>query len=113
MKAAQILEGVGFKILATGGTQSYLAENGVHATRIKKVLEGKPIEDAIHNRQVQIVINTTNGAKAVSDSKPIRRAALAQKVAHFTTIKGAIAAAQAIEGLVSGQLEVHPIRVIK
>lgn len=114
LDAAKRLEKCGFKILATGGTQAYLASNGVDAIKIKKVLEGHPnIEDAIHNRQVQMVINTTDGAKAVSDSKPIRRAALIQKVAHFTTVKGAVAASLAIEGLIAGNMEVYPIQSYK
>ncbi|TPL84086.1 hypothetical protein FJ950_18000 [Mesorhizobium sp. B2-3-14] len=63
------LAGLGFKVLATSGTQRFLAENGVDAQKINKVLEGRPhIEDAIRNRQVQIVFNTTDGQKAVSDS---------------------------------------------
>jgi carbamoyl-phosphate synthase large subunit len=67
--------------------QRYLAENGVPATKINKVLEGRPhIEDAIRNRQVQLVINTTEGKKAFADSKPLRRAALANKVPYFTTM---------------------------
>ncbi len=72
---------IGFNVLATGGTQRFLAENGIPAEKINKVLEGRPhIEDAIRNRQVQLVFNTTDGAKAESDSKSLRRAALMQKV---------------------------------
>ncbi|RWN62228.1 MAG: hypothetical protein EOR99_28965 [Mesorhizobium sp.] len=69
------LAGQGFKVLATSGTARFLAENGVAAEKINKVLEDRPhIEDAIRNRQVQIVFNTTDGQKAVSDSKSLRRA---------------------------------------
>ena len=51
------------------------------------------IEDAIRNRQVQLVFNTTDSQKAVSDSKSIRRATLMQKVPYYTTLSGAAAAA--------------------
>ncbi len=75
-------------VLATSGTQRFLSENGVEAQKINKVLEGRPhIEDAIRNRQVQIVFNTTDGQKAVSDSKSLRRATLMQKVPYYTTLR--------------------------
>ena len=68
LPAVKRLSELGFRVLATGGTQRFLAENGVTAEKINKVLEGRPhIEDAIRNRQVQIVFNTTDGQKAVSE----------------------------------------------
>ncbi len=101
----------GFRILATGGTCRYLNENGVPATRINKVLEGRPhIEDAIRNREVQILINTTEGQKALSDSKSLRRAALLMKIPYFTTVSGALAAAEAIAALRSGEFQVRPLQ---
>ncbi|HTV70603.1 MAG TPA: carbamoyl-phosphate synthase large subunit [Rhizobiaceae bacterium] len=105
------LADLGFKVLATGGTQRYLAENGVEAQKINKVLEGRPhIEDAIRNRQVQIVFNTTDGEKALSDSKSLRRATLMQKVPYYTTMSGAEAVAEAIAALKAGSLEVRPLQ---
>ncbi|MDM7979883.1 MAG: carbamoyl-phosphate synthase large subunit [Rhizobium sp.] len=111
LPAIQILTQIGFKVMATGGTQRFLAENGIDAIKINKVLEGRPhIEDAIRNRQVQLVINTTDGNKAISDSKSLRRAALMQKVPYYTTMAGALAAAEAIRALKGGQLEVRPLQ---
>jgi carbamoyl-phosphate synthase large subunit len=105
------LAGLGFKVLATGGTQRFLAENGVAAEKINKVLEGRPhIEDAIRNRQVQLVFNTTDGQKAVSDSKSLRRATLMQKVPYYTTLSGMGAVAEAIAALKAGSLEVRPLQ---
>ena len=105
------LAGLGFRVLATGGTQRFLAEHGVAAEKINKVLEGRPhIEDAIRNRQVQIVFNTTDGQKAVSDSKSLRRATLMQKVPYYTTLSGAAAVAEAIAALKAGSLEVRPLQ---
>jgi len=105
------LAGLGFRVLATGGTQRFLAENGVAAEKVNKVLEGRPhIEDAIRNRQVQIVFNTTDGQKAVSDSKSLRRATLMQKVPYYTTLSGAAAVAEAIAALKAGSLEVRPLQ---
>ncbi|TWH27098.1 MULTISPECIES: carbamoyl-phosphate synthase large subunit [unclassified Aminobacter] len=105
------LADLGFKVLATGGTQRFLAENGVAAEKINKVLEGRPhIEDAIRNRQVQLVFNTTDSQKAVSDSKSLRRATLMHKVPYYTTMAGAAAAAEAIAALKAGSLEVRPLQ---
>ncbi|ATU90935.1 carbamoyl-phosphate synthase large subunit [Phyllobacterium zundukense] len=105
------LAGQGFKILATGGTARFLKENGVEAQKINKVQEGRPhVEDAIRNRQVQLVFNTTDSAKAISDSKSLRRATLMQKVPYYTTLSGANAVAEAIAALKAGSLEVRPLQ---
>ena len=111
LPTAKLFIELGFKVMATGGTQRYLAENGVPAVKINKVLEGRPhIEDAIRNRQVQLVINTTEGKKAYADSKPLRRAALMNKVPYFTTMAGSIAAGEAIQALSKGELQVRPLQ---
>ncbi len=101
----------GFNIIATGGTMRYLRKNGIECTKVNKVLEGRPhIVDAVTNGQVQLVLNTTEGAKALSDSKSLRRAALMHKVPYYTTIAGATAAARGIEALRTGPLEVHSLQ---
>jgi carbamoyl-phosphate synthase large subunit len=111
LSAVKRLTGLGFKVLATSGTARFLKENGVEAEKINKVLEGRPhIEDAIRNRQVQIVFNTTDGQKALSDSKSLRRATLMQKVPYYTTLAGAAAVAEAIAALKAGGLEVRPLQ---
>jgi carbamoyl-phosphate synthase large subunit len=111
LPAIRILADIGFKVMATGGTARFLGEHGITATKINKVLEGRPhIEDAIRNRQVQLVINTTDGSKAISDSKSLRRATLMQKVPYYTTMAGAEAAALAIKALKAGNLEVRPLQ---
>ncbi|MCO5147152.1 MAG: carbamoyl-phosphate synthase large subunit [Aquamicrobium sp.] len=105
------LADLGFRVLATGGTQRFLVENGVKAEKTNKVLEGRPhIEDAIRNRQVQLVFNTTDSQSAVSDSKSLRRATLMQKVPYYTTMAGAAAAAEAIAALKAGSLEARPLQ---
>ncbi|MDX3926813.1 MAG: carbamoyl-phosphate synthase large subunit [Shinella sp.] len=111
LPAMRILTEIGFRVMATSGTARFLGENGIDAVKINKVQEGRPhIEDAIRNRQVQLVINTTDGTKAISDSKSLRRAALMQKVPYYTTMAGAEAAAQAIRALKAGNLEVRPLQ---
>jgi carbamoyl-phosphate synthase large subunit len=111
LPAVKSLAEQGFKVLATSGTARFLGENGIEAEKINKVLEGRPhIEDAIRNRQVQIVFNTTDGQKALSDSKSLRRATLMQKVPYYTTLAGAAAVAEAIAALRAGSLEVRPLQ---
>jgi len=105
------LSELGFTIMATAGTQRFLTENGLGVNRINKVLEGHPhIEDAIRNRQVHIIFNTTDSGSTVSDSKSIRLAALLQKVPYYTTLAGAQAATLAIEALHAGSLNVRPLQ---
>ena len=107
----QALEESGFRIVATTGTQRFLAENGVKASRINKVLEGRPhVVDAIKNGDIQLVFNTTEGAGALSDSRSLRQAALLHKVPYYTTLAGSIAAAEGIKAYLGGDLEVRPLQ---
>ncbi|WP_336276511.1 carbamoyl-phosphate synthase large subunit [Bartonella sp. CB178] len=102
---------LGFFVLATTGTQKFLSEHNVKAEKINKVLEGHPhIEDAIRNRQIQLIFNTTNTASAISDSKSLRHAALMQKVPYYTTAAGAESVVQAIEALKKRSLEVRSLQ---
>ena len=111
LEAVRLLASLGFKIIATSGTQRYLAEQGVMATKINKVLEGRPhIVDAIKNGGVQLVFNTTEGAAALADSRSLRNAALLHKVPYYTTLSGAVAAAQGIKAYLGGDLEVRTLQ---
>jgi carbamoyl-phosphate synthase large subunit len=97
--------------MATTGTANYFEENDLDIVRVNKVSEGRPdIQDSIRNRQVQMVINTTSGAKAISHSKSLRLATLTNKIPYFTTMAGAASAADAIEALNAGNLEVRPLQ---
>ena len=111
IEAVRLLVGLGFRIIATSGTQRYLAEQGIPASKINKVLEGRPhVVDAITNGEVQLVFNTTEGATALADSRPLRRAALLHKVPYYTTLSGAVAAAQGIKAYLAGDLEVRALQ---
>jgi carbamoyl-phosphate synthase large subunit len=106
-----MLAELGFEVLATGGTQRFLEEHGVRAGRLNKVLEGRPhVVDAIKNGDIQLVFNTTEGAGALSDSRSLRRAALLHKVPYYTTLAGAIAAAEGIKAYLGGDLEVRALQ---
>ncbi len=105
------LAAMGFKIIATRGTKRHLESNGVVCESINKVLEGRPhVVDAIKNGEVNLVFNTTEGSKALSDSKDIRRSALLQHVPYYTTLAGAVAVTRAIKALKSGTLQVAPLQ---
>jgi carbamoyl-phosphate synthase large subunit len=107
----RLLEELGFQIVATSGTQRFLVEHGVAAAKINKVLEGRPhIVDAIKNGEIDLVFNTTEGAQALSDSRSLRRAALLHKVPYYTTLAGAVAAAQGIRAYRDGDLEVRALQ---
>jgi carbamoyl-phosphate synthase large subunit len=111
LETVRLLVSLGFRIIATSGTQRYLAEQGLPAGRINKVLEGRPhIVDAIANGEVQLVFNTTEGATALADSRSLRRAALLHKVPYYTTLSGAVAAAQGIKAYLGGDLEVRALQ---
>ena len=102
---------LGFQVIATAGTASYLESEGLAATPIKKVLEGRPnIVDAMKNGEVQLVFNTTEGLQSLQDSFSIRRSALMMKIPYYTTTAGALAAAQAIAAVTQGVLEVRPLQ---
>jgi len=106
-----VLAELGFQIVATGGTLRLLQENGIRASKINKVLEGRPhVVDAIKNGEIQLVFNTTDGPQALADSRSLRRAALLHKVPYYTTLAGAIAAAEGIKAYCSGDLEVRSLQ---
>jgi len=111
LDVAKRLNAMGYGLIATHGTARYLEEQGLTCKGVNKVLEGRPhCEDAILNGEVQMVINTTEGAKAISDSFSIRRSALVLNIPHYTTVAGAHAAVGALEAMKAGTLEVESLQ---
>jgi carbamoyl-phosphate synthase large subunit len=109
--AMRDLADAGFQIVATRGTKRALEAHGIPCQHVNKVLEGRPhIVDLMKNGEVHLVFNTTEGAKALSDSKDIRRTALLHHIPYYTTLAGALAATQAIKALAAGTLEVAPLQ---
>jgi carbamoyl-phosphate synthase large subunit len=95
---AEDLVSRGYSLIATGGTCAYLREAGYICERINKVDEGRPhIVDAIKNGEIEFIVNTTEGSKAIADSFSIRREALQYKVSYTTTIARGWATLQAID----------------
>ncbi len=111
VESAQHLVAMGFTLLATGGTAEYLAAAGLEVTPVNKVAQGQPhILDAMINGDVQMVLNTTEGAVSLADSASIRKTALAQRIPYFTTLAASRAAVQAIHTLKTRPLGVRPLQ---
>jgi len=113
----QILDAVkqlierGFQVVATGGTQSYLAEQGLPVERINKVAEGRPhIVDKLVDGEIALVFNTTEGWQSHKDSQSIRASALQNKVPYYTTAAASVAAVQAILGVRTADLAVRSLQ---
>jgi carbamoyl-phosphate synthase large subunit len=105
------LRDAGFEIVATTGTAAFLRAYGIEAIPINKVKEGRPhCVDAIKNNQITLVFNTTFGVQSIIDSFSIRRSALMQNVAYFTTVAGIQAAADGILAMKRESLDVRPIQ---
>ncbi|WP_207457301.1 carbamoyl-phosphate synthase large subunit [Azospirillum sp. SYSU D00513] len=108
---ARKLHAMGFRIIASAGTAKALRAADLPVEPINKVVEGQPhIVDAMINGDVQLVLNTTEGAQALADSFSLRRTALTYNIPYYTTVAGARAAVEAIEALRNGSLEVAPLQ---
>jgi carbamoyl-phosphate synthase large subunit len=106
-ETAEILHGLGFQIIATKGTASFLAAQGLPVETVSKVYEGRPnIVDIMKDGGVRLVMNTTEGAQAVEDSRSMRNVALMDRIPYFTTLAASHAAAQAMQARESGPLTV-------
>ncbi|MBO6548361.1 MAG: carbamoyl-phosphate synthase large subunit [Rhizobiales bacterium] len=105
------LQKLGFNIVATSGTARFLNENDIEASPINKVLEGRPhIVDAMKNGDIDLVFNTTEGSKALADSKSIRQTALLYHIPYYTTLAGIRAISLAIEAISEDNMNVTPIQ---
>jgi len=97
---AQLLIARGFEILATHGTADALEQSGLQCRRANKVREGRPhIVDMIKNDEISLIVNTTEGKRAIHESRSIRREAVARRVTYYTTLAGALATCEAIDHL--------------
>lgn len=107
---AKKMQDAGLNIIGTGGTARSLAEKGIKIDVIKKVSEGSPnVVDLIHNKKVDLIINTPTSKEAVKDGFQIRRAAVDFRVPYITTIQAALAAADAIEAMNKGEISIKSL----
>jgi len=104
VEAVKKLIGLGFKIVATSGTKKYLEKNGIEVELINKMQEGRPnIVDAIHNKEINLIINTPIGKSAAYDDSYIRKAAIKYKIPYLTTIAASLAASEGIKAFLGNK----------
>jgi len=100
VELANILIGRGFELVCTHGTAEYLQRAGVSCRRVNKVREGRPhIVDMIKNGEFTLIVNTTEGKKAIHESHSIRAEAVRRNVTYYTTLGAAVATCAALEHL--------------
>ncbi|MGI9292162.1 MAG: carbamoyl-phosphate synthase large subunit, partial [Gammaproteobacteria bacterium] len=105
VKLARELVQRGFRIVATDGTAIVMVQNNIQCRRINKVREGRPhIVDMIKDGDVSLIVNTTEGKRAIRESRAIRAAAVTNKVTYYTTIAAAMATCTAIDHLESTEV---------
>jgi carbamoyl-phosphate synthase large subunit len=111
LELARQLHEMGFKLVATRGTQKRLEAAGVPCEFVYKVNEGRPnITDLVKSRQIDLIINTPLGKTSFYDERAIRRAAMHYSVPCVTTMTGATATVAAIRALREEQLEVRSLQ---
>ncbi len=110
---ARGLADLGFQIVATSGTRTYLEDHGIECEQVYKVLEGRPnIVDRMKNGDIKLIINTPLGAESHFDEKALRRTATARGIPLVTTLSGAHATVQAIRDLREESMEVRCLQEI-
>ncbi len=111
LEAARTLIDLGFSIVATRGTAAYLHENAIEAEVVNKVYEGRPnIVDVMKDGGIALVMNTTEGAQAVEDSRSMRNVALMSRIPYFTTLAASHAVALAMKMGRKGTLGVRALQ---
>ncbi|WP_179380130.1 carbamoyl-phosphate synthase large subunit [Jannaschia marina] len=110
-ETAAVLTDMGFSILATSGTAEFLARHGIESRHVNKAYEGgRTIVDVMKDGEVALVMNTTEGAQAVEDSRSMRNVALMDRIPYYTTLAGAHAAALAMRARAEGDVEVRSLQ---
>jgi hypothetical protein len=111
VETARMLTDLGLTLLATRGTAAFLAEHGIASDTVNKAYEGgRTVVDIIKDGGVQLVLNTTEGAQAVEDSRSMRAVTLADKIPYYTTLAASHAAAQAMKAAREGELGVRSLQ---
>jgi carbamoyl-phosphate synthase large subunit len=111
IESARLFREMGFRIMATEGTQKFLAEYGIDSEPIFKLGHGRPdIVDAIKNREINLVINTPGNRIAKEDDSYIRKAAIKYKVLNITTTAATLASAKGIAARREGHAKVKSLQ---
>jgi carbamoyl-phosphate synthase large subunit len=111
MDLAREFHEMGFKIVATRGTQKRIEAAGLPCEFVYKVNEGRPnIADLVKSKEVHLIINTPLGRTSFYDERSIRRAAIQYSVPCVTTMTGAVATVAAIRALREEELQVRSLQ---
>ena len=111
VETAQILIDLGFSLVATRGTAAFLDQKGIGCDVTNKMFEGRPnVYDLLKDGEISLVMNTTEDAQAVEDSREIRSVALFDKIPYYTTAAAAHAAALAMQARNEGEIEVKALQ---
>ncbi len=108
---AQELSSLGFKIVSTEGTAGFFNESGIECEHIKKLHEGRPnIVDAMHNGEIQFVLNTPVGKEGAYDDSYIRKSAIKYNIPYYTTTAAGLAAAKGIRAAKEGRIDIKSVQ---
>ena len=111
IEAATVLLELGHTLMATSGTAKFLTDAGLSVELVNKVYEGRPnVVDQLKDGAISLVLNTTEGAQAIEDSREIRKVALYDKIPYFTTAAASHAAALAMRARAGGEIEVKALQ---
>ncbi|MDG2434138.1 MAG: carbamoyl-phosphate synthase large subunit [Gammaproteobacteria bacterium] len=87
-----------YKLIATKGTYEFLVKNNIDCSCINKVHEGKPhIVEKIKNKEIDLIINTTEGKQSIKESFSIRAEAVIKNVTYYTSLEAAIATIDSLD----------------
>ena len=110
LSSAKKLKELGYQLIATRGTASFLNSHGVECKSIKKVREGRPhCVDFIRSKKACLVVNTSQGRNTIAASFSIRRSCIDQNVPCVTESEAAIAIVQALHSLKKQKIYVSPL----
>ena len=109
IKIANFLTNNNFELVATKGTADYLRENNINCSYINKVHEGQPhIVDLIKDKQINLVINTTEGKQSIEESFSIRAEAVISGITYYTSLEAALATIESFDFL--GTIKVNKLQ---
>jgi len=116
--AARRFSGLGFDIVATGGTADALEGEGIAvARRLSKVTEndqadgpGPTAVDLIEADEIQLVVNSPRGRGPRADGAYIRAAAGAAGIPLLTTGAAAVAASRGMEEWLAAPMQVRSLQ---
>ncbi len=109
---AKDLIAMGYSVIATSGTATYLRSLGLNVESVFKVNEGQRphVIDIMKNGEIDLMFNTTEGKQAILDSYELRNTALTMKLPYYTTMAASKATVQALKALKSGDMKVKKLQ---